>query len=322
LHAIGRRTGSEYPGPAMEQLSEQTGTAQFDDDNALVEHARALIPHPHPEAGVETEIKPSRGWVSLDLKSVWRYHELLFFLIWRDVKVRYKQTVVGMLWVVLQPVTTMIVFTLIFGRLAKLPTNGVPYPLFVFSGLLPWQLFTGGLLAAGTSIVGNSGLITKVYFPRLIIPIAAVISGIVDFLVSLCVLIALMVYYGTPWRWQFLALPAFVALTILVAFSVGLWLSMLNVRYRDVQYTIPYVTQLWLFMTPIAYASALIPDKYRLLISLNPMTSVVNGFRWALLGSSGSFGTGFFVSIAVVIAIGTSGIVFFKRVEKTFADLI
>jgi lipopolysaccharide transport system permease protein len=305
----------------MKPASEQADDVRID-DGAVIERVRTLVPEPRPEASVVTEIKPSRGWVSLDLKNVWRYHELLFFLAWRDIKVRYKQTVVGVLWVVFQPVMTMIVFTLIFGHLAKLPTNGVPYPLFVFSGLLPWQLFTSGLMGAGTSVVSNAGLITKVYFPRLIIPITAVIAGIVDFLVALCVLIGLMVYYGASWRWEFLTLPAFVALAIAAAFAVGLWLSMLHVRYRDVQYTIPYLTQLGLFLTPIAYSSGLIPERYRLLISFNPMTGVVNGFRWALLGSPGEFGTGFFVSVAVVVALGVSGTIFFRRVEKTFADLI
>lgn len=283
---------------------------------------------PPPAGGGQAEvppvtvIKPSSGWVSLDLKSLWPYHELLFFLIWRDVKVRYKQTVVGLLWVVLQPITTMLVFTFIFGRLANLPTEGIPYPIFAFSGLLPWQLFTSGVMSSSTSVVSSSGMITKVYFPRLIIPITAVISGLVDFLVSFCVLVGLMFYYGIHWRWEFLTLPVFVALAVVTAFSVGLWLSMLNVRYRDVQYTIPYLLQVWLFMTPIAYASGLIPPKYRLLVALNPMTGVVNGFRWAIFGHAATFGVGFYVSITVVFFIGLSGIVFFRRVEKSFADLI
>jgi len=269
-----------------------------------------------------TVIKPSRGWVTLGLREVWKYRELLFFLIWRDVKVRYKQTVVGLLWVIMQPVATMLLFTFVFGRLAKLPTNGMPYPIFAYSGLLPWQLFAAGLVGAGTGIVGSSNLITKVYFPRLIIPISSVVSGLVDFGAAFVVMIGLMVYYDVAPTIAVLALPLFVLLATLTALAVGLWLSMLNVRYRDIQYTIPFLTQIWLFMTPVAYASGLIPPKYRLLIALNPMTSVVDGFRWALLGQAEPFGTEFYISIGMVGLVLVTGIAFFKRMEKTFADVI
>jgi lipopolysaccharide transport system permease protein len=291
-------------------------------DVAVVEPPRSAPRAPRTNARSSTVIKPSRGWVRLDLKGLWAYHELLFFLVWRDVKVRYKQTVVGILWVVVQPIMTMVVFTFIFGTIAKLPTSGIPYPIFAFSGLLPWQLFATGALAASTSVVSNSNMVTKVYFPRLIIPITGVVSGVVDFCVSLFVLVGLLLYYDIPWRWQLVTLPAFVVLAMATAFAVGLWFSVLNVRYRDVQYVIPYLLQIWLFVTPIAYAATLVPDRYRWLISLNPMTGVVNGFRWAIFGQATPFGAGFFVSIAVIVVLAAGGLMFFRRVEKSFADLI
>lgn len=269
-----------------------------------------------------TRIESSRHPLSLGLREVWHYHELLYFLIWRDIKVRYKQTVVGALWVIVQPVMTMLIFNFVFGRLAGLPSNGIPYPLFVFSGLLPWQLFVAGLMGAGTGVVGSAGLITKVYFPRLIIPIGSVVSGLVDFAIAFFVLVGLMVYYGVTPGVSVLAVPAFVLLAMVTALAVGLWLSMLNVRYRDIQYTIPFLTQIWLFLTPIAYASGLIPARYRGVIALNPMTSVVEGFRWSLLGGPAPFGPTFFVSIAVVAALLVGGLFFFKWMERTFADVI
>jgi lipopolysaccharide transport system permease protein len=270
----------------------------------------------------QTVIKPSRGWVSLGLGELWRYRELVYFLTWRDVKVRYKQTVVGIFWVVLQPLLTMLLFTFVFGRLAKLPSAGIPYPLFVYSGLLPWQLFSSGITGASASIVANASVISKVYFPRLIIPLAVVLGGFIDFVVAFSVLIGLMLYYGFLPGKEVIALPAFVLLAMLTAFAVGLWLSMLNVKYRDVQFTIPFLTQIWLFATPVAYASSLIPSKYRILFGLNPMTSVVDGFRWALLGQEPKFGVTFVMSLGVVFALLFSGLIYFRRAERTFADVI
>ena len=281
-------------------------------------------PQPTPDRGdlPLTVIKPSHGWVSLGLRNVLRYHELLFFLVWRDVKVRYKQTVVGVLWVVIQPIMTMIIFNFIFGRLAGLPSQGVPYPLFVFAGLIPWQLFATGLNGASNSIVGSANLISKVYFPRLIVPLASVVGGIVDFLCALLVLFGLIVYYGWAFRWTMLALPLFVLLAVTLSFGVGLWLSMLTVQFRDIVYTLPFLTQIWLFMTPVAYASGLIPPKFRLIYHLNPMATVVDGVRWSLLGVRPQFGHTAVASVAIVIAVLVGGLVYFRRAEKTFADVI
>lgn len=269
-----------------------------------------------------TIIRRSRGLFDLNLPGLWAYRELLYFLIWRDIKVKYKQTVVGVLWVVVQPVATMMIFVLVFGRLAKLPSNGVPYSLFVFAGLLPWNLFSNGLLQVTASVVGNSGLISKVYFPRLIIPVAAVVAGLVDFCVSVGVLALLMIHYHYAPGIQAVTIPFFMLVAIASALAAGLWLSMLNVRYRDIQYTIPFLVQAWLFLTPVAYSSSIVPVKYRALMGINPMTSVVEGFRWSFVGGPAPWDTSFAVSLSMVFVILISGIVFFRRTEKTFADLI
>ncbi|MGH3051030.1 MAG: ABC transporter permease [Gaiellaceae bacterium] len=270
-----------------------------------------------------TIIKRSRGLFDLGLPSLWAYRELLYFLTWRDIKVQYKQAAVGLLWVVIQPIVTMIVFTIIFHRLAGVQApNGVPYALFTYAGLLPWQLFSGGLQQVTTSVVGNSSLISKVYFPRLIIPIAAVIAGLVNFLVATAVLVVLMVHYRYVPGLQILTVPFFVLVAMASALAAGLWLSLLNVRYRDVQYTIPFLIQIWMFLTPVAYPTSLIPVRYRALIGVNPMTSVVEGFRWAFVGGPAPWSTSFTVSLVMVGVILLSGIVMFRRTEKTFADLI
>lgn len=283
---------------------------------------RFALPSPHSSDVPVTIIRRSRGLFDLNLPSLWAYRELLFFLIWRDVKVKYKQTVVGLLWVVLQPVATMMIFTLVFGRLAKLPSDNVPYPLFVFAGLLPWNLFANGLTAVTSGPVNNAGLISKVYFPRLIIPISSVIAGLVDFAVSLCVLFVLMAHYRYAPSTSAVAIPLFILVAIATALAAGLWLSMLNVRFRDVQYTVPFVTQAWMFLTPVAYASSIVPVKYRALMGVNPMTSVVEGFRWAFVGGPAPWDTSFVVSLAMVALLLLSGIVFFRKMEKTFADKI
>ena len=270
-----------------------------------------------------TIIRRSRGLFDLNLPGLWAYRELLFFLIWRDVKVKYKQAAVGLLWVVLQPVATMVIFTIVFNKLAGVQGQaGVPYPLFAFSGLLPWTLFATGLTQVTGSVVTNGGLISKVYFPRLIIPVAAVVAGLVDFCVSLLVLAALMVHYRQAPGWNALAIPFFILVAIASALAAGLWLSMLNVRFRDVQYTIPFITQALLFLSPVAYGTSLVPLKYRALEGVNPMTSVVEGFRWAFIGGPAPWSTSFTVSLVMVGLILVTGIVFFRRQEKTFADLI
>jgi len=266
-------------------------------------------------------IEPSRGWVPLRLGELWAYRELLYFLVWRDIKVRYKQTALGVAWAVLQPLFTMLIFTIFFGRLAKVPSDGVPYPLFAYCGLLPWQLFVRSITDSAGSLVSNQSLITKVYFPRLVIPLSGVLAGLVDFALAFGLLIVLMVFYGTAPTPNVVFLPLFVLMAVGSALAVGLWLSALNVKYRDVRHTIPFLTQCWLFVTPIAYPSSLVPPEWRAVYGLNPLAGVVDGFRWALLGS-GAPGSIVFVSAVVVIAGLVAGLYYFRRMETSFADVV
>jgi len=268
-----------------------------------------------------TVIRPSQGWVALNLRDLWRYRELLYFLTWRDIKVRYKQTVLGAAWAVLQPFFTMVVFSIFFGTLARVPSDGLPYPIFAYSALLPWSYFAGSLDRAGNSLVGSANLITKVYFPRLAIPISAVLAGLVDFGIAFVVLLGMMFYYRIYPTVAILTLPLFLLLAFATALAVGLWLSALNVQYRDVRYTIPFLTQFWLFATPIAYPSSLVPEQWRALYGLNPMAGVVEGFRWALLGKAPP-GPLLAVSVTVVILLLIGGLYYFRRMEKTFADVV
>ena len=267
-------------------------------------------------------IQPSKGLVSLKLKELWEYRELLFFLTWRDIKIRYKQTVLGAAWAVLQPLMTMVIFTIFFGRLAKIPSDGIPYPLFAYCALLPWQLFARALTESSNSLVANQRLITKVYFPRLVIPISAVMAGLVDFGISFVVLLGMMVYYGFGPTLAVLALPLFLLLAIATALAAGLWFSALNVQYRDVRHTMPFLVQFWLFATPIAYPSSLVPEKWQILYGLNPMVGVVEGFRWALLGKPGGLGPMVVVSALAVGVFLLAGLVYFRNMEKTFADVV
>jgi lipopolysaccharide transport system permease protein len=267
-------------------------------------------------------LEPSRGWVPLQLGSLWEYRELFYFLAWRDVKVRYKQTAIGIAWAVLQPVLTMLIFSLFFGYLANMPSDGLPYPVFAYTALLPWQLFAYALSASANSLVMNQALIAKVYFPRLVVPLAAVVVGLVDFGFSLLVLFGLMYYYGLFPTAAILTIPLFVGLAIAAALAVGVWLSALNVQYRDVQFTIPFLTQCWLFATPIAYSSSLIPEPWRVWYGLNPMVGVVEGFRWALLGQSRPLEHSLLLSILVTGALLIGGLVYFRRMERTFADVV
>lgn len=271
---------------------------------------------------VDVIIQPPQRWMPLNLREVWQYRELLYFLTWRDVKVRYKQTAVGAAWAIIQPFLTMVVFSLFFGRLAKLPSDGVPYPIFVYCALLPWQLFAHALAESSNSIVGSQSLITKVYFPRLVVPMAAVGGGLVDFGIAFLVLLGMMVYYGVAPGLAVLALPFFVLFAILTALSVGLWLAALNVKYRDVRYTIAFGTQLWLFATPVAYPSSLVPEAWRPLYGLNPMAGVVEGFRWSLLNKSDGPGWLLGVSVVVVVLVLVGGLHYFARTENHFADLV
>ncbi len=266
-------------------------------------------------------LRPSSGFLRLNLRDLWEYRELLYFLVWRDVKVRYKQTALGA-WAILQPVMTMLVFSVFFGRLAKVPSDGIPYPVFAFTALLPWQLFAYALTESGNSLVASQNLITKVYFPRLVIPIAAGLAGLVDFAIAFLVLLVLMRYYGIVPTAAIVWLPLFLLLAVVTALSVGLWLSALNVKYRDVRYTIPFLTQFWMFATPVAYPASLVPERWRALYGLNPMAGVVEGFRWALLGKTDAPGPLLTVSIAAVLVMLIGGLRYFRRTESTFADIV
>ena len=271
-------------------------------------------------------IQPSRGWASLQLRAVWEYRELLYFLVWRDVKVRYKQTALGVAWVVLQPVISMVVFSFLFGTLLKVPSGEVPYPIFAYAALLPWNYFAASLTRSSTSLVGSAHLITKVYFPRLVIPISGVLSGLVDFAVAFLVLAGLMVYYGVVPTVAVVWLPAFLLLALATALGVGMWLSALNVRYRDINYLVPFLVQIWMYLTPVVYGTTLIPERFRFLLGLNPMTAVVEGFRWALLGNrladTRAPGPLLAVSVGISLVILASGAIFFRSTERTFADII
>ena len=267
-------------------------------------------------------IKPSSGWVALDLRALWNYRELLYFLTWRDIKVRYRQTVLGIAWAIIQPIFLMLAFSIFFGRLAKVPSDGLPYPIFTFSALLPWQLFAYSLGQSSNSLVANDRLISKVYFPRLVIPLSAVLSGLIDFLVAFAILLLMMFFYGISPTVALWRVPGFVLLAVMTALAVGLWLSALNVRYRDVRYTIPFITQFWLFVSPVAYPSSLVPDSWRWFYALNPMVGVIEGFRWALFGKVEGPGSQLIVSVAVVVALFIGGLYYFRRMEKTFADVV
>ena len=271
-------------------------------------------------------IEPSRGLADLRLDEVWAYRELLFFLVWRDLKARYRQTVLGAFWIVLQPLVSMLVFSFLFGNLLQVPSGDVPYPIFNYAALLPWNYFASSLRRTATGVVNSRALITKVYFPRLVIPISGVLSGLVDFGIAFLVLIGLMVYFGIAPTAAVALLPAFVALTALTALGVGLWLSALNVRYRDVQHIVPYLIQVWMYVTPVVYGSTLIPPRFRFLLGLNPMTGVVEGFRWALLGNRLTDAQApeslFVISIGIALIVLVSGLFFFRHTERSFADVI
>jgi len=278
--------------------------------------------------GVEAEpasvirIEPSRGWVSLKLRELWEYRELLYFLTWRDIKVRYKQTVLGAAWAILQPFMTMVVFSLFFGRLARIPSDGLPYPIFSLAGLVPWQFFAYGLNQSSNSLVGSANLIKKVYFPRLTIPLSSVLAGAVDFALAFALLVAMMLFYGVRPGWQALWLPAFFLLAFVTALGVGLWLSALNVEYRDVRYLVPFLVQFWMYATPIAYPSSLLSEPWRTLYGLNPMAGVVEGFRWALLGARTRPGPLIAASALASLIVLVTGAFYFRRMEKTFADVV
>jgi lipopolysaccharide transport system permease protein len=289
-------------------------------DETMTVESNALVKAEIPRTVV---IEPIRGWAALNLKDLWVYRELVYFLTWRNLKVRYKQTALGASWAILQPFLTMVVFSIFFGNLAKIPSDGVPYPIFSYTALLPWTLFAKALTDASHSLVQNSHMITKVYFPRLILPLASILSGLVDFALAFLVLFAMMLFYGIYPASAIWTLPLFVLLAMITALGVGIWLSAMNVLYRDIGYVLPFLTQFWMTLTPIAYPASLLPEKWRLIYALNPMTGVVEGFRWALLGSAASAPTGMLaVSSTISVIILITGLLYFRRMERRFADMV
>ncbi|PYS47203.1 MAG: phosphate ABC transporter permease [Acidobacteria bacterium] len=269
------------------------------------------------------KIRPGRKWVALNLRDLWAYRELLYFLTWRDIKVRYKQTVLGAAWAIIQPLFMMLIFTLFFGRLAGLDSRvgGIPYPIFAYAGLLPWTFFSNAITNSSNSLVGSSNLITKVYFPRMIIPAAAVGAGVVDFAIAFAVLIGLMIYYGMPIMGSIVMLPPLVLLTTLLAMGIGMWLSALNVKYRDIRYALPFMIQFWMFATPIIYPSSLVPAKWQWALALNPLTGIIEGYRAALFGLEFNWAA-LSISAAITLAILVYSAYSFRRMEKSFADLV
>jgi lipopolysaccharide transport system permease protein len=268
-------------------------------------------------------IRPSTGLAALNLRDLWLYRELIFFMVWRDLKVRYKQTMLGAAWAIIQPVMTMLVFNFIFGRVAKVPTDGIPYPIFSYTALLPWGLFVAALNQASRSLTSNQNMITKIYFPRLVLPLSSILAGLVDFAIAFVILIGLMIYYRVTPSWNAVwALPLFLLLALVTALGVALWLSAINVQYRDVNYALPFLTQFWLFITPVAYSSKIISANWQLIYSLNPMAGVVNGFRWALLNAGNGPDAAVWVSTGISLLLLVSGLFYFRNMERTFADMI
>ena len=286
---------------------------------------RTLENHQGPPEGLPEEplvvIEPNRGWSALDLRDLWAYRELLYFLTWRDVKVRYKQTELGIAWAIIQPLFTMLVFTLFFGRLAGVPSDNVPYPIFAFTGLLAWTFFSNAITTSGNSLVGSAHLITKVYFPRMIIPGAAVAAGLVDFAIAFVILVLLMIYYGVGFTWNMLMFPVMVLLTTLLALGVGMWLSALNVKYRDIRFALPFMVQLWMYLSPIIYPTSFLPAKLRSVLLLNPMTGIIEGYRSSLFGRPFNW-----ISLAISAVITLLLLIYssyaFRRMEKSFADFV
>jgi lipopolysaccharide transport system permease protein len=269
-----------------------------------------------------TRREASTGWAWPKLRELWEFRELLYFFAWRDIKVRYKQTVMGVLWAIIQPFLTMVIFSLFFGRLGNIPSDGLPYPVFSYAALVPWTFFANALAQASNSLVVNANMIKKIYFPRLALPIATVLAGVVDFVLSFVVLLGIMLYYGLAPTINVLWLPLFLLLALVTSLGVSLWLSALNVQFRDVRYTIPFLTQVWLFLTPIAYPSSSIPEKWRFLYGLNPMVGVVDGFRWALLGTETMSANVLVASTLVAVTLFVSGAFYFRRLEQSFADVL
>lgn len=303
------------------QVKAAAGAVEAVERPPSLERASARVTPTHDERPLIV-IRPSKRWVPLNLRALWEYRELLYFLVWRDIKVRYKQTALGASWALIQPFMMMVVFSIFLGRLADVPSDGKPYPLFVFAGLVPWMFFSQSLSGTSMSLVGNSHLVSKVYFPRIVLPIAAAGSFVVDLVLALGLLGAIMAYYGEAPSVWIVTLPLLTVLALMTALAVGTWLAALNVRYRDIRYTVPFLTQLWLFLSPVAYPASLVPEQWRFLYGLNPMAGVVEGFRWAIIGTESPP-----VSMLVVSTLGAAlmllgGLVYFRKVERTFADVI
>ncbi len=275
-----------------------------------------------PTELTKTRIQPSKGWTSLNLRELWEYRELLFFFVWRDLKVRFKQTILGVSWAILQPFLQMVIFSVFFGRLAKVPSDDLPYPIFSFAALVPWNFFANALVNGSNSLIINANMLKKIYFPRMTMPIATVLAGLVDFALAFVVLMGMMLYYGLLPTLNVLWLPLFLLLALITSLGVGLWLSALNVQFRDVRYTVPFLTQAWLFATPIAYSSSLLSEPWKTLYGLNPMVGVVEGFRWALLGTDTAPGPIVLVSSLAAIVLLVSGAYYFRSMEKDFADVV
>ena len=279
-------------------------------------------PSDNPAPVLKTRIAPSKGWVSLGVRELWQYRELLYFFIWRDIKVRYKQTVLGAAWAIIQPFFTMVVFSLFFGRLAKVPSDDLPYPIFSYAALVPWTFFANGTSLAANSLVANANMVKKIYFPRLTMPMATVFAGIVDFGLAFIVLVGMMLYYDRIPTANIFWLPLFLLLALITALGSSFWLSAMNVQFRDVRYIVPFLIQLWLFITPIAYSSSLLSEPWRTLYGLNPMAGVVEGFRWALLGTDTQPGPIIIASSIASLLLFISGLIYFRRMEKVFADVV
>jgi lipopolysaccharide transport system permease protein len=272
----------------------------------------------NPELIIEAGRAERQYW-----QDIWRYRELFYFLAWRDILVRYKQTAIGIAWALIRPFITMVVFTVVFGNLAKLPSEGVPYPILVFSAMLPWQFFANALSECSNSLIGNANLISKVYFPRLIVPISAIVVSFVDFMISGIILLGLMAYYAYVPSWRILMLPVFVSIAFAASIGAGLWLASLNVKYRDFRFIVPFITQIGLYISPVGFSSSIVPEQYRLLYSLNPMVGVIDGFRWSILGGESKiYWPGFSLSLGLVFMLLITGIAYFRKTEKTFADVI
>jgi lipopolysaccharide transport system permease protein len=265
---------------------------------------------------------PPKGWLSLNLGEVWRYRDLLSMLVWRDFSTRYRQTILGVGWALIRPIFSVVVFTVIFGHVAKLPSDGIPYPLFSFAAMMPWLYFSTALANATNSVVLSQGLLTKVYFPRLVLPLASIASGLGDFAIQFVILIGLMLWYGVAPTWAVLLVPLFILECMVVSLALGLWLTALNVKYRDIGQIVPFVVQIWMYLTPIVYASSIVPQRYRALYSLNPLVGVIDGFRWAMLGQTAPSWSMLAISSSVVLLLFLTGLFYFRRVEQTFADII